>query len=64
MEKKEKEKEKERKKKNGVPEKTAGRNGLWSNANQIAKSLKKCQKKNHQFWNSKIAVLVVLVLLL
>jgi hypothetical protein len=35
-------------------------------ANQAAKPLKKGKKKkkNHQFWNSKIAVLVVLMLLL
>jgi hypothetical protein len=32
-------------------------------ANQAAKPLKK-GKKNHQFWNSRIAVLVVLMLLL
>jgi hypothetical protein len=32
-------------------------------ANQTAKPLKK-GKKIHQFWNSRIAVLVVLVLLL
>jgi hypothetical protein len=32
-------------------------------ANQAANSLKK-GKKNHQFWNSRIAVLVVLTLLL
>jgi hypothetical protein len=36
-------------------------------ANQAAKSLKegkKKKKKNHQVWNSRIAVLVVLMLLL
>jgi hypothetical protein len=33
-------------------------------ANQTAKLLKKGRKKNHQFWNSRITVLVVLVLLL
>jgi hypothetical protein len=32
--------------------------------NQTAKSLEKGKKKNHQFWNSRIAVLVVLMLLL
>jgi hypothetical protein len=36
-------------------------------ANQAAKPLKKGKKKeknNHQFWNSRIGVLVVLMLLL
>jgi hypothetical protein len=34
-------------------------------ANQTAKHLKKSKKKkNHQFWNSRIGVLVVLMLLL
>jgi hypothetical protein len=34
-------------------------------ANQTAKPLKKGEKeKNHQFWNSRITVLVVLMLLL
>jgi hypothetical protein len=35
-------------------------------ANQTAKPLKKGKKKkkNHQFWNSRITVLIVLVLLL
>jgi hypothetical protein len=33
-------------------------------ANQAAKPLKKGEKKIPQFWNSRIAVLVVLVLLL
>jgi hypothetical protein len=35
-------------------------------ANQAAKPLKKGkkEKKNHQFWNSRIAILVVLMLVL
>jgi hypothetical protein len=39
----------------------------YQTANQTAKPLKKGKKKkkkNHWFWNSRIAVLVVLVLLL
>jgi hypothetical protein len=33
-------------------------------ANQAAKPLKKGEKKNHQFWNSRIPILFILMLLL
>jgi hypothetical protein len=48
---------------NGEPKKSTGRDGGQSNSEQDKQTLKK-RKKNSQFRNSRIPVLVVLVLLL
>jgi hypothetical protein len=57
--KREERKERERKKKKERKEKKMGEMVGDQTVNQTSKPLKKGEKKNHQFWNSRIAGLVV-----